>query len=490
VSCKRCGDFYLDGLLVAAREPRNEEERVILSGYTKWENVAGNSPPEIRPDNIDEILRTHSDLSAKDKVDLILLFYSAKNPKLGHRIKIDYDLEYPIIYSHDGKEFDYLVRDLSQKVLGFLEVTPPSILRITPKGWERLELLKRARLADEKFELIRKGLYSEAEKKIADLKEKHSLKGTRYSSALARGIRDIIKESLREELTKKVLTDEKIILSIERGAQPEDIYYLSSRLLKVAEHEKVALLKKLKAHYEECHGQAMFEVDKVSFAAEADDIAKSLLIDVQTRQYMRKATGMETKPTLSEVRTSNPKKVFVVHGRNEKARRAMFDFLRSLGLEPIEWGEALRATGKGTPYVGEAIEKAFSEAQAVVVLLTGDDMAKMMVEYLKDDDPQHERNLTPQARTNVIFEAGMAFGTHPDRTILVELANEKTRPFSDIYGRHVVKISNRPESRQDLINRLQTANCEVNIEGKKDWLNSGDFDRAILVTSAKDSGKP
>jgi hypothetical protein len=84
----------------------------------------------------------------------------------------------------------------------------------------------------------------------------------------------------------------------------------------------------------------------------------------------------------------------------------------------------------------------------------------------------------------------MAFGTHPDRTILVELANEKTRPFSDIYGRHVVKISNRPESRQDLINRLQTANCEVNIEGKKDWLNSGDFDRAILVTSAKDSGKP
>ncbi len=43
------------------------------------------------------------------------------------------------------------------------------------------------------------------------------------------------------------------------------------------------------------------------------------------------------------------RKVWVVHGRNLKARDAMFAFLRAIGLKPMEWGEALALTGKGTP---------------------------------------------------------------------------------------------------------------------------------------------
>jgi hypothetical protein len=38
----------------------------------------------------------------------------------------------------------------------------------------------------------------------------------------------------------------------------------------------------------------------------------------------------------------DPKKVFVVHGRDEKLRSDMFGFLRALGLNPIEWREAVR----------------------------------------------------------------------------------------------------------------------------------------------------
>ena len=43
--------------------------------------------------------------------------------------------------------------------------------------------------------------------------------------------------------------------------------------------------------------------------------------------------------------------VFVVHGRNSAARNAIFGFLRSIGLHPLEWSEATIYTGKPSPYV-------------------------------------------------------------------------------------------------------------------------------------------
>lgn len=173
------------------------------------------------------------------------------------------------------------------------------------------------------------------------------------------------------------------------------------------------------------------------------------------------------------------KKVFVVHGRNKKARDAMFQFLLSIGLQPIEWSQAVKTTKKGTPYVGEVLDVALRIAQAIIILITGDDIAQLREKYIERDDPDYERKLTPQARPNVIFEAGLAFGRSPDRTILVELEKEKTRPFSDIYGRHFVRLTNEAGKRNDLISRLRTAGCDVDIEGKQDWTRTGDFDGTV-----------
>ena len=118
---------------------------------------------------------------------------------------------------------------------------------------------------------------------------------------------------------------------------------------------------------------------------------------------------------------ASSRRIFVVHGRNLKARDAMFAFLRSLDLDPIEWNEAVSFTGQGSPFIGQVLDRAFSEARAVVVLITGDDFAYLDPRFLTANDPDYERNLTPQARPNVLFEAGMAFGRHPERTILVSL---------------------------------------------------------------------
>ena len=85
------------------------------------------------------------------------------------------------------------------------------------------------------------------------------------------------------------------------------------------------------------------------------------------RRYQHASRGRRE----DAVRDRRP--IFVVHGRDELARAAMFDFLRSLGLIPIEWSEAVHATGRPSPYVGDVLEAAFRRAQAVLVLMTPDD---------------------------------------------------------------------------------------------------------------------
>jgi Predicted nucleotide-binding protein containing TIR-like domain len=176
---------------------------------------------------------------------------------------------------------------------------------------------------------------------------------------------------------------------------------------------------------------------------------------------------------------ADPRTVFVVYGRNELARKAMFEFLRSLGLDPMEWTKAVARTGEGAPAVKKILDTGFARAQAVVVLLTGDDVARLGTRFITPHDAQHERELTPQARPNVLFEAGMAFGLHPDRTILVQLG--AVRPLSDLGGLHMIRLTNSIPSRQALGGRLETAGCPVDLVHQMDWHTAGDFEAAAFL---------
>ena len=57
----------------------------------------------------------------------------------------------------------------------------------------------------------------------------------------------------------------------------------------------------------------------------------------------------------------------------------------------------------------------------------------------------------------------MALSYHPYQTVILEFGN--LRPFSDIAGRHIVRMRNKKECRVDIATRLQAAGCAVNIEG-------------------------
>ncbi|WP_441957541.1 TIR domain-containing protein [Mycolicibacterium houstonense] len=186
---------------------------------------------------------------------------------------------------------------------------------------------------------------------------------------------------------------------------------------------------------------------------------------------LKPSKGVTPREYAVPVPDVDPREVFVVVGRNTAANDSMFTFLRAINLKPMEWSAAIAATGSGSPYIGTALDAAFSRVKAVVVFMTPDDIAQLRDEYASGpDDP--ELIPTPQARPNVLLEAGMALGLHPDRTIIVELG--KLRGLSDLAGRHTVRIDNSPERRGELANRLKNAGCAVDTSGDH-WYRAGDF---------------
>lgn len=182
------------------------------------------------------------------------------------------------------------------------------------------------------------------------------------------------------------------------------------------------------------------------------------------------------QPQGTDTHGGDPAIVFVVHGRDRKAAEAMSTFLTSIGLHALEWSEAVRATGKGSPYVGEVLTEAFSMARAIVVLMTPDDEAQLRECFREAGDAPFESTLSGQARPNVLFEAGMAMGRDEDRTILVEIG--QLRPFSDVGGRHTLRFDGSTQRRQELAERLNTAGCSVSLSGTR-WHTAGDFSSAL-----------
>jgi predicted nucleotide-binding protein len=184
----------------------------------------------------------------------------------------------------------------------------------------------------------------------------------------------------------------------------------------------------------------------------------------------------------------DPRKVFVVYGRNTAFRSAMFTFLRSISLEPMEWGQILRTASQASPFIGDALDSAFNQAKATVVLLSGDDVARLGTAFLQPNDGNDERNLTAQARPNVLFEAGMAFGRSPNNVVLVSIGY--IRSFSDVAGRHILHLNDTVAARQELSERLEHAGCAVDTKGKNDWHTAGTFQAAIIEPDKLASAEP
>jgi len=167
-------------------------------------------------------------------------------------------------------------------------------------------------------------------------------------------------------------------------------------------------------------------------------------------------------PELTPQPARNPRSVAVMHGRDLRARQWMYDWLRRIGLEPLEWAHLIKLTKKGAPSNREAVGAAFETAQAVVVLFTPDEIGTLHPDLVDGGDDSGA-----QPRLNVILEAGMALQSHPDQTVLVEIGS--TRKISDIDGLNVARLTGDARDLNGLASRLEGAGCPVD-KTAGDWL--------------------
>jgi len=204
---------------------------------------------------------------------------------------------------------------------------------------------------------------------------------------------------------------------------------------------------------------------------EASAPGRPRALPARTKAAVERTTAREKQR--ARPKPKDPRRVLVVHGRDRRIRASLFRFLRSVGLDPLEWGQAMKATGKAQPSIPETLDAAFRECSAVVVLLTPDDLVALAPRLRRPKEPKVETTRLGQARPNVLFEAGLAFGTYPTATVLVRVGEVK--PFSDVSGLHITSLDNTPQKRSEFIQKLRLAGAAVDIEGKVDWYTEGDF---------------
>jgi predicted nucleotide-binding protein len=184
------------------------------------------------------------------------------------------------------------------------------------------------------------------------------------------------------------------------------------------------------------------------------------------------AAAVENGPAVAPTDVS--REVFVIYGRDDQARRAVFELLRALDLRPQEWEPLVAATGSTLPNLNEVVIKGLSagQAQAVVAILTPDDIVTLHPTLREAGDPADETSMVMQPRPNVLIELGLAMSAYRNRTIIVQFG--LLRRIADLDGLNVIRFDGSGTAIGKLVERLKLAGCAVDDTGT-DWRESRRF---------------
>ena len=151
---------------------------------------------------------------------------------------------------------------------------------------------------------------------------------------------------------------------------------------------------------------------------------------------------------------STAPKAFVVHGRDQAAAKAVRTFLRGVNIDILTWDQA-KEMCKINPTTWEIVQKGVSTADIIVVVLSGDDQARLRPDLASSSDPTWELKPELQPRQNVLLEAGMALGSAYEKTVLVR--TQRLREISDLSGFHWVTMDGTPAARNAFLGQLKKA---------------------------------
>jgi predicted nucleotide-binding protein len=329
-------------------------------------------------------------------------------------------------------------------------------------------------LADRRFQRTARTIYEPAISEVRNLVAKFAAQGMARSSSFCRAAAEAVFKQLALLQDTFVESYVGTLQETPQGVTDYREAWLNDKLEKVWE-EQLIRARDMASNLAQSTGFTPGDV--LPYAQEVEirgrDLKKDIANEIRIAALMPNSTPHRTSEISIAVpaseTTEQKRRVFVIHGRDKRLREGMFSFLRSIGLDPQEWPHLLALTGKSSPYVGEVLNAAFQDVQAVVVLLTPDEAVQLRDDLRSD---KGDDTLGMQPRPNVLFEAGMAFALQPDRTILVQIGD--IRNISDIAGRHMVRMDNSHERRQELAEKLRIAGCTVNTAGF-DWHSVGDL---------------
>jgi len=135
-------------------------------------------------------------------------------------------------------------------------------------------------------------------------------------------------------------------------------------------------------------------------------------------QHLPGAISSNARP-----KRQDPRIVMVIQGRDPARVDALYEFLRSLQLTPLEWSQLmtdhLRSGGHASAANLDLVRHGFERALGAIALFTPDDMAGMRAELGDARERDEATSVRGQARQNVLLETGYALCYAPARTILV-----------------------------------------------------------------------
>ncbi len=180
VNSQVCGTYYIHQNLCGP-EPENPQmisylktlyvnDLHILAGFTLRRSEEG-KPVELGRDNIDKILRGISiPKGPLEQIDLILSYLyqqyaNGKSPESYLQLyehKIARDIKYTIAYAKGAKDFTWLINKALE--FGYLEsdqslaIQPPQNIRLSLKGFDRVQELQKSKNSSQVFVAMSFGL--------------------------------------------------------------------------------------------------------------------------------------------------------------------------------------------------------------------------------------------------------------------------------------------------------------------------------------------